>query len=112
MTSIRYWRSLGGAILGIAVVGVTGCQTNIAGMTLPSPHYLDHPPQYIPPTPDFPLRREMAEMEKMYGKEGDKNGAAAPPPPPAPVPQPAAQPPAPPPPAAAIPAPPKDEKEK
>jgi hypothetical protein len=30
---------------------------------LPEPHYLQHPPQYIPPSPDFPLTREQAVLE-------------------------------------------------
>jgi hypothetical protein len=34
-----------------------------AGMTLPSGHYLQHPPQYMPPAPAFPLTREIAVME-------------------------------------------------
>ncbi len=43
--------------------GLTGCQTNLAGMTLPSPHYLKHRPQYFPPEPSFPLSRELATMQ-------------------------------------------------
>ena len=31
--------------------------------TLPSPRYLDHPPQYFPPSPPFPLPREQAALE-------------------------------------------------
>jgi hypothetical protein len=40
---------------------LTGCQTWVpqTGQTLPSPNYLDHPPQYIPPTPPYPLPNEM-----------------------------------------------------
>jgi hypothetical protein len=34
-----------------------------AGMTLPSSRYLEHPPQYIPPSPPFPLPRELASQE-------------------------------------------------
>jgi len=37
-----------------------------SGVTLPSPHYLDHPPQYFPPAPAFPLSRELAHQEKAY----------------------------------------------
>jgi hypothetical protein len=33
------------------------------GMTLPSPEYLQHPPQYFPPTPSFPLKKELAPQE-------------------------------------------------
>lgn len=51
--------------LGTALVltGLTGCQTWVGGMTLPSGHYLEHPPQYIPESPPFPLQRELATME-------------------------------------------------
>lgn len=49
--------SLAGLSLGLAAS--TGCQTWVAGMTLPSPHYLEHRPQYFPPDPDFPLQREL-----------------------------------------------------
>ena len=51
--------------LGAAVLaGSTGCQTQLAGMTLPSPHYLDHAPQYVAPSPSFPLSREVAQQEE------------------------------------------------
>jgi hypothetical protein len=52
------WLSLG---LGLA----SGCQTWVseAGVTLPSPHYLRHPPQYIPPSGPFPLTNELKSME-------------------------------------------------
>jgi hypothetical protein len=30
---------------------------------LPAGHYLRHPPQYIPPSPAFPLPKELADME-------------------------------------------------
>jgi hypothetical protein len=57
------WSSccLGGA--GLVLALLSGCQTNVAGMTLPSPHYLEHPPQYIPPSPRFPLTNELAQQE-------------------------------------------------
>lgn len=32
--------------------------------TLPSGRYLQHNPQYLPPTPDFPLPKELARMEE------------------------------------------------
>jgi hypothetical protein len=34
-----------------------------AGMTLPSGYYLKHPPQYFPPSPPFPVPRELASQE-------------------------------------------------
>jgi hypothetical protein len=42
----------------------TGCQTWVAGMTLPSGHYLEHPPQYIPPSPPYPLARELGRQNE------------------------------------------------
>jgi hypothetical protein len=56
---------LGG--LGLALLTLSGCQTWVAGMTLPSPRYLEHPPQYFPPSPPFPLPRELASQEIGYG---------------------------------------------
>src|SRR5260370_19973501 len=73
---------LAGAAL--ALVTATGCQTNVAGMTLPSGHYLQHPPQYFAPSPAFPLQRELASMEKAAGPAAVPGGAP-PLPPPAPV---------------------------
>ena len=59
MTTSRRWLTLSVAGLGLGLAGLAGCQTHYAGMTLPSPHYLEHPPQYFPPDPDFPLQREL-----------------------------------------------------
>jgi hypothetical protein len=51
-----------GLLLGLA----SGCQTWVPEicMTLPSPNYLKHPPQYIPPSPPYPLPRELATLEE------------------------------------------------
>jgi len=56
------------ALGGLALAGSTGCQTQLAGMTLPSPHYLEHPPQYVPPSPPFPLSRELAQQEEIASR--------------------------------------------
>jgi|SRR6516165_7670014 hypothetical protein len=53
---------LAGAALSLLTV--SGCQTWVAGMTLPSGHYLEHPPQFFPQSPDFPLPRELARQEE------------------------------------------------
>ncbi len=67
--------------LGIAVVGMsllTGCQTwNMeAGITLPSPYYLRHPPQYFPPSETNPLPKEYQSQEEAARKyfEAQRNG--------------------------------------
>jgi hypothetical protein len=65
MQTTRRWVSLCTAGLGLALGGLTGCQTWVptAGLTLPSGHYLQHRPTYTPESPPFPLPRELAAME-------------------------------------------------
>jgi hypothetical protein len=63
MKKVHGWQCLCLAALGLTLGMVTGCQTWVAGMTLPSGHYLEHPPQYFPETPPFPLSRELAAQE-------------------------------------------------
>src|SRR4051812_42787530 len=55
--------------LGLALIALAGCQTYVpsTGQTLPTGRYLEHPPQYIPPSPPFPLARELATMEAQAG---------------------------------------------
>lgn len=61
------WVSLG--MLGLLFSA--GCQTWVpeAGVTLPSGHYLQHPPQYIPPSPAFPLSRELTSLEEAAARQ-------------------------------------------
>jgi hypothetical protein len=51
-----------GILWGLALAALSGCQTYVmeSGQTLPSGFYLNHRPQYIPPTPPYPLERELA----------------------------------------------------
>jgi hypothetical protein len=58
----RHWLWSAGLLVGL----VSGCQTWVPdiGMTLPSPNYLKHQPQYIPPSPPYPLPRETASLEE------------------------------------------------
>ena len=70
MKTMRRWQSLGGlGLSALLLSSVAGCQTWVSGMTLPSGHYLQHPPQYIPESPPFPLSRELASMQ-MQGAPG------------------------------------------
>jgi hypothetical protein len=71
------------AVLGLSVAALSGCQTYlpITGETLPSARYLDHPPQYIPPSPFFPLAREQATLEAQWGAPVPGMGGLIPPPP-------------------------------
>ena len=96
MSKLRRSRTFGGIGLALTLTMLSGCQTWIGGTTLPSPHYLEHPPQYIPPSPPFPLTRELATMETQgaIGPAPIGPGAVAPVPPPVP-PAPVAPPPVP-----------------
>ncbi len=40
----------------LAGVGLTGCQSDFGGQTLPSPYYMNDDVQYFPPGPQFKLR--------------------------------------------------------
>lgn len=64
--------------LGLGLALSAGCQTWVpeAGLTLPSPHYLQHFPTYIPPSPPYPLPRELSSLEAAAAAQ-----AAVPPPP-------------------------------
>lgn len=75
MKTTRRYARLGLLGLGCMLIATTGCQTWMAGMTLPSGRYLDHRPQYFAPEPDFPLQRELATMRTNAGLA---NPAAAP----------------------------------
>jgi hypothetical protein len=69
-------RVLATAGLAVSVAGLTGCQANIAGMTLPSPYYMEHPPQYFPQDPDFPLIKELATQQEQAGLLKPRESAA------------------------------------
>ncbi len=56
-------------VLGLLVaVGLTGCQVDIGGQTLPSPYYMSDDVQYFPPGPEFKLAREAA-VQKQAAQE-------------------------------------------
>ncbi len=57
---------LGGFLCGLALVAAaaaTGCQTDVAGQTLPSPYYLSDDIQYYAPGPEFKLAKEGAALK-------------------------------------------------
>lgn len=83
MKTTRRWQNLSAAGLVAATTALSGCQTWIAGMTLPSGRYLEHPPQFFAPSPTFPLARELAAQEAAAAAVPPVAGAV---PPPAPVP--------------------------
>ena len=64
MKSTRWCQCLVVAALGLSRAAIlTGCQTYVAGMTLPSGYYLNQKPEYFRPDPDFPLEKELATMQ-------------------------------------------------
>jgi len=44
-------------------LGLTGCQVDIGGQTLPSPSYMSDDVQYFAPGPEFKLAREAAALK-------------------------------------------------
>jgi len=55
--------------LGMLVgLGLTGCQIENGGQTLPSPSYMSDDVQYFPPGPEFKLAREAAAL-KAYNQD-------------------------------------------
>ncbi|MFZ5833010.1 MAG: hypothetical protein ACOY3P_23230 [Planctomycetota bacterium] len=53
-------------VLGMALsgaIGLTGCQVDVGGQTLPSPYYLWDDVQYFPPGPEMKLMREAQAMK-------------------------------------------------
>jgi hypothetical protein len=75
MTSKRLWLAGIAAALGFSAAG---CQTNMGGMTLPSPRYLEHQPQYFTSDPVFPLPRELATQIDPTGAGGLIGGPGGP----------------------------------
>src|SRR5689334_23954834 len=106
MKTLCRWRCQISAGFVLAALTTAGCQTWVPaiGMTLPSPRYLQHPPQYIPPSPPFPLPRELSAQEAVAAAPIVGAAPAVPLPPPvppaaaAPAPAPGAPPPVPAPP--------------
>ncbi len=58
--------------LGLGLGLLSGCQTwNMdAGVTMPTADYLRHPPQYFPPSPPYPLPKELKSIQDAWGESG------------------------------------------
>jgi hypothetical protein len=78
MRNICKGRVLWAAGLVLTASMSAGCQTWMAGMTLPSPRYLEHVPQYFPEEPVFPLVKELAYQEETAGLLAPQNAPAPP----------------------------------
>ena len=74
MKTARWIKAVVVAGLGLVIPMLTGCQTWVGGMTLPSGYYLDHPPQYFRKDPEFPLQKELATMQ---AQDALQNGGRA-----------------------------------
>ena len=57
------WRRTLYSIGLCSAIGVTGCQVDIGGQTLPSAYYQKDDIQYFPPGPEFKLSREAAAQK-------------------------------------------------
>jgi len=70
MTRLGRWRLMVAGI-GLGLAGLSGCQTWVpeAGLTMPTPSYLKHQPQYIPPSPPFPLSKELSSLEEAAAQQ-------------------------------------------
>ena len=62
--------------IGLMLASTPGCQTWVpeAGLTLPTWRYLDHPPTYIPPSPAYPLTKELNSLEEAAAKIANPSG--------------------------------------
>ncbi|MFZ1936037.1 MAG: hypothetical protein WCB27_05365 [Thermoguttaceae bacterium] len=56
------------ALALVAGVGLTGCQSDFGGQSLPSPYYMSDDVQYFPPGAEFKLSKEAAAM-KAYNQD-------------------------------------------
>jgi hypothetical protein len=52
----------------VAALGLTGCQSDFGGQTLPSPYYMSDDVQYFPPGLEFKLSQEAA-AQKAFKEE-------------------------------------------
>lgn len=63
--SASNWTNKALLVVGVAASlgGLTGCQVDVGGQTLPSPYYQQDDVQYFPAGPEFKLSNEAAAME-------------------------------------------------
>ncbi len=65
----RSWATLFSLLMAISTLAAVGCQSDIAGQTLPSPYYLSDDVQYYAPGPEFKLAREAAALKEQAAKQ-------------------------------------------
>ena len=89
----RSWRALLLCLGALIAIGVTGCQVDVGGQTLPSPYYLTDDVQYFPTGPKMKCQREADAMKaanpsQAYPTPPPSAAVNPTPPPPAPAAQP------------------------
>jgi hypothetical protein len=67
------WRAILLGLIAFVSLGVTGCQIDVGGQTLPSPYYLTDDVQYFPPGAEFKLSREAAAQKAANNQEVAKH---------------------------------------
>lgn len=65
------------AIVLPSLAGLTGCQVDVGGQTLPSPYWLTDDVQYFAPGPEFKLAKEAAAMQAAAAEAGPGGGAVS-----------------------------------
>jgi hypothetical protein len=71
----NHWRLLRTSLFGVGLlvgIGLTGCQIEQGGQTLPSPYYMQDDVQYFPPGPEFKLAKEAAAMKAYNNQEQEQ----------------------------------------
>lgn len=71
-------RSVRTLLVGLGLVtglGLTGCQVDQGGQTLPSPYYMNDDVQYYAPTAKFKLAREAAAMKEFNDQQAQQQAA-------------------------------------
>lgn len=58
----------------LASVGLTGCQIEQGGQTLPSPYYMDDDVQYYAPASEFKLQGEAAAQKAFSQQQAQQAG--------------------------------------
>jgi hypothetical protein len=80
-SSSNEWRMVRMLLAGLGLlvsVGLTGCQIESGGQTLPSPYYQKDDVQYFPPGAEFKLSKEAAAMKAYNQDQAQKTTAPAP----------------------------------
>lgn len=70
------WWPIGWLAIAVGATGLTGCQVDVGGQTLPSAYYLQDDIQYFPAGPEFKLSKEAA-AQKAYKKEIGADGCGS-----------------------------------